>query len=117
MPITVEHHCFEKEEEAIRALEASNLHVMVQDLPASEGTPLHWHDVDIHVYITSGTFRFQDPSTGDVHECVPGTRFHIPPGTLHIEEAHKGYSAVLGFSVPFEQISENFVRPPEELEA
>ena len=115
MAITVEHDYFEKEDEAVREIQAANLHLAKEDLPPSSGTPIHWHDVDIYTYITRGTFRFQDPATGDVHECVPGTKFRIPPRTLHIEEAHDGYSALFDLSVPFDQIGEDFIRPPEEL--
>ena len=79
MPIEVRHGYFEKDEEAYRELEGTGLFVGKEEARAtSEGTPLHWHEIDIHVYITEGTFRFQDPSTGTVYECGPGTKFHIP---------------------------------------
>ena len=116
MPITVEHNYFEKEEEAVAEIQAAGLHLAKEELPPSEGTPLHWHEVDVHVYIQAGKFRFQDPATGKVHECVAGTKFVIPPRTLHIEEEHHGYTAIIGLSVPFDQIDDSFVRPPEELE-
>jgi len=115
MTITVEHKYFEKEDEAVSEIQAAGLHMAKDDLAPSEGTPLHWHDADIHVYITEGVFRFQDPATGEVHECVAGTKFRIPPRTLHIEEAHNGYSAIIGLSVPPDQIGEDFIRPPEQL--
>ncbi|RPG23878.1 MAG: hypothetical protein CBC10_013400 [Gammaproteobacteria bacterium TMED50] len=71
--------------------------------------------MSIRAYITSGKFRFQDPASGEVHECVAGTRFVIPERTLHIEEEHHGYRAVIGLSK--QELEGEFVHPPEELEA
>ena len=68
----------------------------------------------MQIDITNGRFRFQDPATGTVHECVAGTRFDISERTLHIEEAHRGYSAIVGFSK--DEVPEPFIRAPEELE-
>ena len=59
-------------------------------------------------------FRFQDPTTGAVHECGPGTKFVIPERTLHIEEEHSGYKGVVGMTT--DPLPQPFVRPPEELQ-
>ena len=117
MGITVEHDYFAMEDEAKKEVEADKLFLSVSKLSPSEGTPMHWHDFRIHVYIQEGTFRFQDPSTGQIHECRPGTKFVIPPRTLHIEEAHDGYSAIIGLSVDPQNLPQPVIRQPEELEA
>ena len=71
--------------------------------------------MSVHVYMTKGLFRFQDPSSGEIHECRAGTKFMIPEKTLHIEEEHQGYSAIVGMSEA--ELPDPFVRPPEELDA
>ena len=83
------------------------------DAAPSGGTPLHWHAIGLYVYITDGKFRFQDPATGEIHECVKGTRFVIPERALHIEEEHNGYKGYLGMKR--EVFPQNFVRDPDEL--
>ena len=115
MSITVEHGHFESDATARSEIEAAGLHLSDVDASPSGGTPIHWHDVSIVVYITRGTFRFQDPETQTVHECVAGTKFAIPERTLHIEEEHHGYKALVGLSK--DPVPQPFVRPPEELDA
>ncbi len=115
MAISVQHEYFATEDEAKKEIEADKLFFSQAQLPPSEGTPIHWHEIRIHVYIQEGTFRFQDPSTDEIHECRPGTKFVIPPRTLHIEEAHDGYKAIIGLSVPLDKIPQPFVRSPDEL--
>ena len=114
MGITVDHQYFETDEDALKEIEEQGYYSSIFDAPPSGGTPIHWHDVSIRAYITSGKFRFQDPASGEVHECVEGTRFVIPERTLHIEEEHHGYRAVIGLSK--QELEGPFVRPPEELE-
>ncbi len=115
MAITVQHGYFKGDREAFDEIERDGLHGSKFDAEPSGGTPIHWHDVSMHIYITDGTFRFQDPATGEVHDCVAGTRFDIPERTLHIEEEHHGYTAIIGLSKT--SLPEPFVRPPEELDA
>ena len=43
--------------------------------------------------------------------------FVIPPRTLHIEEAHDGYNAIIGLSVDPQNLPQPIIRQPEELEA
>ncbi len=43
--------------------------------------------------------------------------FVIPPRTLHIEESHDGYNAIIGLSVDPQNLPQPIVRQPEELEA
>ena len=115
MTITVQHNYFEDDQKALDDIEQDGYHGSKFEAPPSGGTPIHWHDVSMHIYITSGMFRFQDPATGKVHECVAGTRFDIPERTLHIEEEHNGYTGISGMSK--KPVPQPFVRPPEELEA
>lgn len=114
MTITVDHEYFTDEQTALDEIERLKLWRHDVEAPPSGGTPLHWHDVGIYAYITSGTFRFQDPATEMVHECTAGTRFVIPERALHIEEEHNGYNAFVGFTK--ENVPEPFVRDPAELE-
>ena len=115
MAITVEHGYFNDLDEARKEIEANGLFLMEFNLEPSGGTPVHWHDVGVHVYVSEGVFRFQDPATGAVHECGPGSKFVIPERTLHIEEDHDGYTGLIGLTK--ESIPEPFIRSPEELEA
>ncbi len=117
MGITVRHNHFQSDAEAEKEIATAGLYCAHQSYEASQGTPIHWHPIDIHGYIKAGNFRFQDPSTGEKHDCGPGSYFRIPPRTLHIEEEHDGYDIILGLSVAFENIPEPAIRPPEELES
>lgn len=114
MGITVQHDYFTSPAEAKREIEADGLICVEYENPPSEGTPIHWHDVRIHAYILDGVFHFEDPGTGEVYECGAGTKFVIPPRTLHIEDKHNGYTAIIGLSES--PVPEPFVRSPEELE-
>ena len=113
MAITVEHHCFENVEQARQEFEAARLHCHDVDAAPSGGTPIHWHDVGIHFYVSEGVFRFQDAANDTIHECGPGTKFVIPERTLHIEEEHHGYKGLVGLTK--DPVPQPFVRPPEEL--
>ena len=114
--ITVEHGYFDDIEEARREIRETGLYHGENefDLPASGGTPIHWHDVSQTVYITEGLFRFTDPATGETHDCGPGSKIVIPERTLHIEEAHPNYKGVVGINKP--DFPEPYVRSLEELE-
>ena len=113
MAITVEHDCFDSVEQARQEFEAAELHCHEVDAAPSGGTPIHWHDVGIHFYVSEGVFRFQDPASDTIHECGPGTKFVIPERTLHIEEEHHGYKGLVGMTK--DPVPQPFVRPPEEL--
>ena len=115
MSIDVEHNHFSDIHAVRDEIKSLKLWSHNVEAPPSGGTPLHWHDVGIYVYITEGKFRFQDPETNTVHECTKGTKFVIPERTLHIEEEHNGYSAIVGFTK--EEVPQPFVRSPEELHA
>ena len=112
--ITVEHDYFIDDDAVRDEIESASLFKSEVEAPPSGGTPIHWHAVGIYVYITAGKFRFQDPATDTVHECVRGTKFVIPERTLHIEEEHHGYSAIVGLTKA--DFPQPFVRPPSELE-
>lgn len=112
--ITVDHAYFSDDDEVRKEIAAASLFKSEVEAPASGGTPLHWHAVGLYVYITQGKFRFQDPATGEVHECVRGSKFVIPERALHIEEEHNGYSAIVGLTK--QDVPQPFVRPPSELE-
>ena len=114
MAIVVQHGYFNEDQQAFDEIQNDGYYGSKFDATPSGGTPIHWHDVSMHIYITEGMFRFQDPATGKVHECVAGTRFDIPERTLHIEEEHHGYTAIAGMSKA--EVPQPFVRPPEELE-
>ena len=114
MGITVEQGYFTDLDDARREIRANGQFLHEVDAAASGGTPIHWHDVGIHFYVQEGVFRFQDPASGTVHECGPGTKFVIPERTLHIEEEHHGYKGVVGMTK--DPVPQPFVRPPEELD-
>ena len=112
--ITVEHQYFTDDDSVRNEIESASLIKSEVEAPPSGGTPIHWHAVGLYVYITAGKFRFQDPATGAVHECVRGTKFVIPERTLHIEEEHQGYSAIVGLTK--QDVPQPFVRQPSELD-
>ncbi|MCY4657005.1 MAG: hypothetical protein OXC80_09340 [Gammaproteobacteria bacterium] len=112
--ITVEHDYFTDKDVVRSEIDDASLHRSEFDAPPSGGTPIHWHAVGMYIYITDGMFRFQDPATDELHECIPGTKFVIPERALHIEEEHNGYSAIIGFTK--KEVPQPFVRAPSELE-
>ena len=113
--ITVDHNFFESVDDIQADIKKHELYAGKNEFeaPPSGGTPLHWHAIGLYVYITDGMFRFQDPATGEVHECVKGTRFVIPERALHIEEEHNGYKGYTGLTR--EEFPQPFVRDPAEL--
>lgn len=111
--ITVEHNYFDDPEVARREIETLSLYLSEAELPPSGGTPIHWHAVGMTLYITDGKFRFRDPATDTLYECVRGTKFVIPERALHIEEPHQGYSIIVGFTK--KDVPQPFVRSPDEL--
>ena len=113
MAIVVQHGYFDGDQEALDDVEKAGYYGSKIDVAPSGDTPVHWHDLSMHIYITEGTLRVKDTATGEVHECVSGTRFHIPERALHIEEEHHGYSAIVGRSKL--EVLEPFVRLAEEL--
>ena len=115
MGITVNHNYFTNTDEVYSELTDLGVRTSEVDAPPSGGTPIHWHSIGLWVYITKGVFRFQDPENGEVHECSEGSRFVIPERTLHIEEAHSGYSAIVGTRGELSS-GEPFVRSPAELD-
>ncbi len=86
MGITVEENYFTDLDDARAEIKAAGQFLQEVDAQASGGTPIHWHDIGIHFYVSEGIFRFQNPATGAVHQCGPGTKFVIPERTL----AHRG---------------------------
>ena len=113
MAIVVQHGYFDEDQQALEDIEKDGYYGTKIDVAPSGDTPVHWHDVSMHIYITEGTLRIKDTTTGEVHEGVSGTRFDIPERALHIEEEHHGYSAIAGLSKS--EVPEPLVRLPEEL--
>jgi len=113
MAIVVQHGYFDEDQQALEDIEKDGYYGTKIDVAPSGDTPVHWHDVSMHIYITEGTLRIKDTATGEVHEGVSGTRFDIPERALHIEEEHHGYSAIAGLSKS--EVPEPLVRLPEEL--
>ncbi|MDC0237872.1 hypothetical protein OAL49_05355 [Gammaproteobacteria bacterium] len=113
MAIVVQHGYFDEDQQALEDIEKDGYYGTKIDIAPSGDTPVHWHDVSMHIYITEGTLRIKDTATGEVHEGVSGTRFDIPERALHIEEEHHGYSAIAGLSKS--EVPEPLVRLPEEL--
>ena len=113
MAIVVQHGYFDEDQQALEDIEKDGYYGTKIDVAPSGDTPVHWHDVSMHIYITEGTLRIKDTATGQVHEGVSGTRFDIPERALHIEEEHHGYSAIAGLSKS--EVPEPLVRLPEEL--
>ena len=113
MAIVVQHGYFDGDQQALDDIKKVGYYGSKIDVAPSGDTPVHWHDLSMHIYITEGTLRVKDTATGEVHECVSGTRFHIPERALHIEEEHHGYSAIVGRSKL--EVLEPFVRLAEEL--
>ena len=113
MAIVVQHGYFDEDQQALEDIEKDGYYGTKIDVAPSGDTPVHWHDMSMHIYITEGTLRIKDTATGEVHEGVSGTRFDIPERALHIEEEHHGYSAIAGLSKS--EVPEPLVRLPEEL--
>ena len=113
MAIVVQHGYFDGDQQALDDIEKVGYYGSKIAVAPSGDPPVHWHDLSMHIYITEGTLRVKDTATGEVHECVSGTRFHIPERALHIEEEHHGYSAIVGRSKS--EVLEPFVRLAEEL--
>ena len=99
---------FEDEAQAYAEIDAMGYHAMSFDFPAEENE-LHWHDFDSVVYVTGGeiTLSLED---GQSVTCQRGAKIVATAGVVHREQS-PGYSAIIGFSVAPESITQPVNKP------
>ena len=102
---------FEDEAQAYAEIEAMGYHAMAFDFPAEENE-LHWHDFDSVVYVTGGevTVSAEGEGDGESVTCQRGAKIVATAGVVHREQT-QGYSAIVGFSVPLESLTQPINKP------
>tara|TARA_Y100000766_G_scaffold136754_1_gene117700 strand:+ start:914 stop:1249 length:336 start_codon:yes stop_codon:yes gene_type:complete len=100
---------FDDEAQAYEEIEAMGYHAMAFDFPAEENE-LHWHDFDSVLYVTSGELTVWVDGGDESVTCRRGAKVVASAGTVHRERT-PGYSAIVGFSVRPESISQPVDKP------
>jgi len=98
---------FEDEAQAYAEIEAMGYHAMALDFPAEEND-LHWHDFDSVLYVTAGELTVS--VEGESVTCQRGAKIVGTAGVVHREQT-PGYSAIIGFSVPLESLTQPINKP------
>ena len=111
MAISKTHDAFVLESEAMAVIDAAGLHPLLVDVPA-ETNENHWHDFDSIIFVLEGELVVTEAASGGTLACGPGSRIDFPRGLIH-HEHHKGYRALVGFSVDPATFDGPFSMPPE----
>ena len=101
---------FEDEAQAYAEIEALGFHAMTLDIP-EESNDFHWHDFDAMVYVTDGELTLTVQGHEAPYTCRRGTRISAAAGVVHREET-KGYSAIIGFSVEPQELTQPINKQP-----
>lgn len=99
---------FEDEAQAYEEIAAMGYHAMALDFPAEEND-MHWHDFDSVVYVTAGEVTLS-LETGESVICQRGAKIVATAGVRHREKT-SGYSAIIGFSVAPEALTQPVNKP------
>ncbi|MEL0006389.1 MAG: hypothetical protein VW686_03560 [Luminiphilus sp.] len=99
---------FEHEAQAYAEIDAMGYHAMAFDFPA-EDNDFHWHDFDSVVYVTGGEITLSRED-GESITCQRGAKIVATAGVVHREQS-PGYSAIIGFSVAPESITQPVNKP------
>tara|TARA_B100001093_G_C26664155_1_gene943243 strand:+ start:637 stop:972 length:336 start_codon:yes stop_codon:yes gene_type:complete len=100
---------FDDEAQAYAEIEAMGYHAMAFRFPAEENE-LHWHDFDSVLYVTSGELTVWVDGEDEPVSCGRGAKIVASGGTIHKEQT-PGYSAIIGFSVMPESITQPVNKP------
>ena len=98
----------EDEAQAYAEIEAMGYHAVALDFPAEEND-FHWHDFDSVVYVTSGEITLSRDD-GESITCQRGAKIVATAGFVHREQS-SGYSAIIGFSVAPETLTQPVNKP------
>ena len=101
---------FVDEEQAYGEIAEAGWHALAMDFPA-ESNEFHWHDFDAVVYITGGELTLTVEGEESPYRCGRGDKFQAAAGVVHREDT-PGYSAIIGFSVAPEQLTQPINKPP-----
>ena len=99
---------FEDEAQAYAEIEAMGYHAMAFDFPAEENE-FHWHDFDSVVYVTAGEITLSREN-GESITCQRGAKIVAKAGLVHREQS-SGYSAIIGFAVAPETLTQPINKP------
>ena len=99
---------FDDEAQAYAEIEAMGYHAMAFDFPAEEND-LHWHDFDSVVYVTAGEITLSREN-GESITCQRGAKIVAKAGLVHREQS-SGYSAIIGFAVAPETLTQPINKP------
>jgi len=101
---------FSSEEQAQAEIESAGYFPLTLDFPA-ETNEDHWHDFDSMVYVLDGEVTVTEAETGESCVVAAGSKLIAPGGVLH-RETTAGYKALIGFSVPPQDLTQPVNKPP-----
>lgn len=102
---------FSTEAEAVAEIEAAGYWPLTLEFrPETNGD--HWHDFDSMSFVLEGEVRVTLADTGESCICGPGARILAKSGVVHREE-HRGFKAVIGFSVDPATLTQPINKPPK----
>ena len=99
---------FEDEAQAYAEIEAMGYHAMALDFPAEENA-LHWHDFDSVLYVTAGELTVS-LEEGQSVTGERGAKIVASAVVVHREQT-LGYSAIIGFSVAPDALTQPINKP------
>jgi quercetin dioxygenase-like cupin family protein len=108
--MNIELEQFNGEQQALSEIEAAGYFPLTLDFPA-EANEDHWHDFDSIVFVLDGEVTISEPETGESCVIAAGSKFSAPGGILH-RETSAGYKALIGFSVPLQDLTQPVNKPP-----
>ena len=100
---------FDDEAQAYEEIEAMGYHAMTFDFPAEENER-YWHDFDSVLYVTGGELTVWVDGEDESVTCQRGAKIVATAGTVHREQT-PGYSAIIGFSVAPEALTQPINKP------
>lgn len=118
MPVEVHKKFFETKDQVLEDVKSTGFWPTTFVSRPSPPLDIHWHDLEVHAYVMSGSTWFLDAEIGVRHEVSAGDKLVIPARTLHAEgetTSNVIYIIALPDPGPFGQFLEQ--RRPEELEA
>ena len=99
-PMRVIHDFFETKEQVLDDIKKHDLWPTTYVSDRMQELPLHWHDVDNHGYVISGSSYVLDEQ-GERIPLDPGDKLLIPAGALHAEgEVTDRMVYIVGLSEP-----------------
>lgn len=85
MGVEIKRHFFVEHSEVMTDLAKTGFWPTTFVSKPSPELPLHWHDVEVHTYVASGSTYLIDGESGERLTVSAGDKIVIPAGVVHAE--------------------------------